>query len=154
MKNKTIEILVGIPCSGKSSYVNKIKNNYICVSISRDSIRKTFNLNQYTNESEKEVTRLFNDMLDRYSKSILRSKIILDNTHCSTKWLNSQIQDIQNKYPDWKIKVKFFEVPLWIAYYRNIKRYLITDKWVPFKVIKRMYNNLQKIDKEQYKKYV
>ena len=40
--NKTIEILVGIPCSGKSTYAFKeVKKNIHHARVSRDSIRET-----------------------------------------------------------------------------------------------------------------
>jgi len=47
--------------------------------------------------------------------------------------------------------VKFIDVPLWKAYARNIWRNFKAGKWIPFNIIKAMYRNYNKINKDKYK---
>lgn len=95
---KTLEILCGIPCSGKSTYAlkeyNKPNNSYY---VSRDEIRIIHNLNQYTNQSENKVTELFNIKVQQILCLDNDVIAILDNTHCKEKY----IDEIIKKYPEY-----------------------------------------------------
>lgn len=141
-----IVILVGIPCSGKSTWARNFK--YV---VSRDTIREyLFGKNYKQNfDSEKLVTSNFNEMLDSYIEYI-KEPIILDNTHCKKAY----IDEILKRYSKQNIKIKFFDVSLPKAYYRNIKRWIFTGKWIPFKVIDQMYKNYKKINKKDYEQYL
>lgn len=145
---KTIRILVGIPCSGKSTYTfNKCLYSNSCF-VSRDYIRDILNLHQYTKESENKVTQIFNYLVD---KALIEDieVIILDNTHCKEKY----IDNIISTYSNYNIEVKFFDISLLKAHYRNIMRYFKTGKWIPIKVMSDMYKNYNKINKQKYAKY-
>lgn len=157
---KTIEILVGIPCSGKSTYTNNklyLNNNLnfgnsmsIMTSVSRDSVRENSDYflqpYLYCEANEKIVTMVCDNMLN----DNMYDYIILDNTHCKEKYIN----DIINNYPNHRIVIKFFKITLLKAYIRNIKRFISTRKYVPFKIIKNMYKNYKKINKDKYEKYI
>ena len=161
LKEPYILILSGIPCSGKSTFTNKIINDlnnrdsygfYKAISISRDSIRKELFPEKYiyNKENEREVTYYFFNQLCLATK--LNQNIIIDNTNCKEtdilKFLNNRLLEDYNKY------IKFFDISLYKAYWRNIVRCYKTDKWIPFKAIKRMYYNYNKINKEKYAKYI
>jgi len=155
MKNKQIEILVGIPCSGKSTYTKNQKKYFAVESVSRDDIRedrKHFDLPyKYTDKNEKLVSNIFNTQLLSHLKCAHVQKVILDNTHAKEKYIDAVIEEWGDEY---EILVRFFNINLIDAYYRNIYRYLTTNKWVPFSVITNMYKNYKKINKLKYKKYV
>ncbi len=163
LKEPYILILSGIPCSGKTTFTDNIIYNfdnhgpygfYKTVSISRDTIREELFPEKYTYNKRNElaVTFKFNDYLHLAIKN--KQNIIIDNTNCKEmdipKFLFNDLLRNYNKY------VKFFDIPLYKAYYRNIIRYFKSDnkKWIPFKAIKRMYNNYNKINKEKYAKYI
>lgn len=149
-----IVILCGIPCSGKSSYANKLykedwSSNWrlIC----RDNIREnSLCFNQpyvFSNYNETIVTRVVDDM---YSSDIFfKRDIIIDNTHCKEAYLNAEIK---RKPEGYTLRIIFFDCPLWKAYYRNVVRYIMTGKWIPFEVIRNMKKNYDKIDKKKYEK--
>lgn len=147
---KTIEILVGIPCSGKTTY----SSNENCLKISRDAIRIMFFDSPYIycKKNEDKVTELYNFKLEELLKMRF-DRIILDNTHCSEKY----IDNIINKYSkDNRIIVKFFNISLLKTHIRNILRYFEQgkNKWIPIKVMNNMYKNYRKINKDKYKDYV
>lgn len=148
---KTIRILVGIPCSGKSTYAEyEYVNDLLSFSISRDDIRDIENLHQYTKESENKVTEIFHKSMETYLRYLTDDLIlILDNTHCKEKY----IDNIINNYSNYNIEVKFFDISLLKAHYRNIIRYFKTGKWIPIKVMNDMYKNYKKINKQKYAKY-
>ena len=145
--DKTIYCFVGIPCAGKSTKVNELKKISNFEVLSRDDIREIFISKDYiyTKENEAKVTKIFNELYDEYVRQ--GSFIILDNTHCKEKYL----QEVLKKVPEGYIIIfMFFDIPLWKAYYRNVLRYIWKGKWIPFKVIRDMKNNYDKIDRSKY----
>jgi len=137
---KTLIILVGIPCSSKSTWA--LNQRYVDMNlglnppeiISRDEIRlQLFGKNYKQNgQSEKRVTSTFNTLLHNRLISHTCTTVILDNTHCK----ESYISDLLYRYKDnCNVRIKFFDIPLWKAHWRNIKRWLATDKWIPAKLI-------------------
>lgn len=154
---KVIEILVGIPCSGKSTYCwMEVNTKPLVISISRDEIRengRSFPNQPYkiTKENEDKVTRLFNQYLDDYLKVSNYTRIILDNTHCKEGYIDEVIKKYGTQY---HIKITFFKCSLIKAYYRNIMRYFFDGKWIPFRVINQMYKNFNKINRKKYIKYL
>lgn len=150
-------ILCGIPASGKSTWTkNHISNNsWTTKSISRDDIRDQF-FDQpyiYTKGTEDLVTNIFNEQLNSYINT--GYNIILDNTHARERYLDGQLklilenEEVQRK--EYSVYIKFFDVPLWKAYYRAIIRKIKTGKDVPLKVIRDMHRNYKKIDRNKYK---
>mgnify|MGYP006921286993 CR=1 FL=1 len=153
---KTIEILVGIPCSGKTTYTKeKCKCNSV-LSVSRDEIRenrRSFPIQPYiyTRENENRVTEIFNrDLLD-YLRNKMIYHVILDNTHTKEGYIDAIIKEWGDEC---NIKIKFFDIPLYKAFYRNIIRNYKTGKFIPFSAIYNMYNNYNKINKKKYAKYL
>lgn len=155
----TVIILCGIPTSGKSTWATKLTKNdvynrddfrsyYI---LSRDNLRLELFGKDYKPDSEKEkfITGRFNILLDRLIQ--IKRPLILDNTHCKEAYLKEALKRFAGT--GYSIKIKFFDVPLWKAYYRNIKRKLMTGKWIPVKVIKAMKTNYDKINRKNYERY-
>jgi predicted ABC-type ATPase len=155
VKQKIIEILVGIPCSGKSTYTKNLyynSQNHSIFYVSRDEIRKRIQEYNYkhTEQNEKKVTEQYNEWVRIYLSNSICEHLILDNTHCKEKYIDEIIQKYKDNYT---IKVTYFECSLLKAYYRNITRYFDTGKWIPFGVIKQMNRNFKKINRSKYKKY-
>lgn len=149
-KMPKVKILCGIPCSGKSTYSRTFKGWKV---ISRDQIRLDYFGKGYKHspQAENEVTDLFNSELD--TAIYHKTNIIVDNTHAREKYLNELLKRFENT--EYEIKIKFFDVPLWKAYYRNFVRRFREGKhkWIPMKVLKRFKQNYDKIDKIKYKDY-
>ena len=154
---KKIIILVGIPCSGKSTYCKTIPRhvgNY-GVSLSRDSVRERSHLfNQpyrFSKQNEQKVTEEFNKKIDFWlSENTDFNVIVLDNTHVKEKYIDSIITE----HLDCIIEVKFFDISLLKAHYRNIVRYFKTGKQIPISVMNNMYKSYNKINKQKYAKYM
>jgi len=125
-------ILIGMPTSGKSTWAKKQGLPII----SCDEIRKEFGTN-YDPEQEKMVWDCFYKRLPLFTKSF-----IVDNTNSKSGYIN-KIKECLGK--DFEIEYVWFDIPLWKAYYRNVVRYLIQGKWIPFKVLDSMYNNYNKL---------
>lgn len=152
-------ILCGIPTSGKSTWAKKFQSMQYYPGddfrsyriVSRDVIREQCFKQPYqiTKENENEVTRIFDKMITDCIK--LKKPIILDNTHCKEAYLKAALKTFAGT--GYAIKIKFFDLPLWKAYYRNIKRRLLTGKWIPVKVIKAMKTNYDKINRKNYDQY-
>ena len=91
---KNLFILVGIPCSGKSTKVKSWVDEVFTISVSRDEIRELFFDNYvYSTENENKVTTIYNATLNGYINSPSVRNIILDNTHCKEKYINEIIHD-------------------------------------------------------------
>lgn len=150
---KYITILCGIPCSGKSTFANCVLGevDHPGIVLSRDSIRDKYNLHQYTHESESKVTEYYNMQLDEVIQDSNVEFIILDNTYCKTKYIDYIINTFSEEH---FVTIIFFDISLIKSYYRNIKRFLTTGKWIPFKIINNMYKSYNKIDKEKYEEYI
>jgi predicted kinase len=162
-------ILVGMPCSGKSTWVMKNKDKLIdeyeapIVVISRDIIRdKLFgkayssrNHNGYSEQNEKLVTQRYYKELSQ-AVALQHAIIILDNTHVKKGRINAYFTSFKSLIESGAatIYVKFFDVPLWKAKWRNYWREKSTTKWVPVPVLETMYNNYIGINKEEYKDYL
>ena len=137
-----IVVLVGIQCSGKSTYAEKLyhtlppldldeMSRYYEV-LSRDKIRELQNDGKYVFDPKKEarVTEAFDFAYSKYTKWGL--SLVLDNTHVRPGDIE---KEIQRKPEGYTLRVVFFDCPLWKAYYRNVIRYITTGKWIPFSVI-------------------
>lgn len=149
---KTLEILCGIPCSGKSTYTEHAHRHGKHVqSVSRDELREVMYGKKYKFSKQKEdnITEVFDRCVNNSLDNKYIERVILDNTHCKEGYIDSIIK----KYPQHTIKIKFFEISLLKAHYRNIIRYFNTGKWIPIKVMNTMYRNYNKINKKKYEKY-
>lgn len=136
MDTKICYILSGIPCNGKSTWTAK-QNLPI---ISCDNIRvELFGRNYKFSKANEEI--VWNEFYKRVENQT--SSFIVDNTNCKQIYIQ-QVKRIllQNNF-NWEIKR--FDISLYKAYYRNVIRYIKTGKFIPFKVIKNMYNNYKKL---------
>lgn len=148
--NPEIIILCGVPCSGKSTWANTYQEIHGHAIISRDDIREEFwEKYSYTDSNEARVTKIF----DRYLRQRIECShdIILDNTHCSEKYLDAEIK---RKPVGYTLRIMFFNCPLWLAHYRNIIRWATTGKYIPIKVINNMKKNYDKIQRDKYDLYM
>lgn len=134
--NKII-LLIGPPCSGKSTWAKKyISENQDTVRINRDSLREMF-------KGKYKFDKTIESLTTRVSVSIIKAagavnkNIVLDNTHCK----NSYIIEMMNQFPGYKFTLKFFVEPLWKLKFRNIVRYIKTGVWIPPTVIENMEKN-------------
>jgi len=139
-----VTILVGIPLAGKSTYTKKFPKSDI---ISRDAIRLVFfgKDYQYTDKNEKKVTEISKMLFDESIKE--KKDILIDNTHCRESYVNDAIKMVPS---EWEIEVRFFEIPLWKAYIRNVWRWIWKGKYIPIGVIRNMKKNFDKIDRKKY----
>jgi len=131
--NKPIcKVLIGMPCSGKSTWAEK---QGIPI-ISCDRIRQEFNTN-YNPKIENQVWEIFYGRLASFKEDF-----IIDNTNCKQSYINKIKSVLKDKF---EIEYIWFDVPLWKAKYRNIIRYLKTGKWIPIKVLENMYKNYKNL---------
>jgi predicted kinase len=148
---KEIIILSGIPASGKSTWAwkNGWHSQFGATIISRDDIRDKYFSKPYvyTKHNEKVVTDYFNYELERAIRE--NRNVILDNTFCREIYIDEMLKQVQNE--NYNVYIKFFDIPLWKAKWRAIKRRLQTGKDVPLDVIENMKSNYDKIRKEKYK---
>lgn len=151
----TAFILSGIPCSGKSTFALQLKKiGYNIEYISRDAIRLEMYNGDYRKItfspiSEQMVTNIYNGRLRAAIEA--KKNIILDNTHCRSSYLKEAIYSFAGT--NYKIYVKFFDIPVWKAYIRNVIRYIKERKWIPMKVLRAMDKNYKKINKNDYEQY-
>jgi predicted kinase len=139
--NKQVKcyILSGAPLSGKSTWAKK---QGIPI-LSCDRLRLEYSGGKYIfdPQMEKDIWEDFYFRLGTY-----KHDFIIDNTNCKEKYINKIKECLNSKY---EIEIIKFEASLWLSYFRNIKRWLFTGKWIPFKVIKNMKKNYKKLWKNE-----
>lgn len=145
-------ILVGIPCSGKSSYTDEIRDHHTEI-ISRDDLRLRVYGRDYvpTREKEEYITKMFNRELALCLNDSQCNLIILDNTHCKERYINEVLHSYRKVC---HIELVFFDISLIHAQIRNILRRIKTGKWIPWEVMKNMHSNYCKLNREKYHEYV
>jgi predicted kinase len=158
--NLAFVILCGIPCSGKSTWAAQVASKYILEKgtpvaiICKDDIRENLFGKDYTysNENEKKVIDEYYKQLGRAS-AFKNALVILDNTHCKPSNIDSYFSIFKGMYSTGHVKiyVKFFDIPLWKAYVRNVLRKWKTGKYIPKKAIKGMHKAYKAIDQSKYK---
>lgn len=125
-------ILIGAPCSGKTTKCSTLIGQWTV--ISRDDIRTRINgkYHHMDPNTEHRVSDIFNKELQRAYQE--RQNIVIDTCGNKYKYINNYLSILK----DYKIIFVYFEEPLYKLVFRNIKRYLKTGKWVPIGVIFRM----------------
>lgn len=155
----TVFILVGPPCSGKSTWAKKFLNYGItknCIRVNRDELRIMFK-GKYVSGNplvENQVNEAFKAIA--YNAYANNLNLIVDATHCKMKYIN----DIKNYLKDYKtIRYSYivFSVPYWKQRVRNFFRYLKTGIWIPKEVSNNMNKNFlvtkELLKDEQYLVY-
>jgi predicted kinase len=130
-ENIICTILIGIPCSGKSSYAKTLKQPIICCDTIREELYgKDYKFNY---AKEKHVWNVF------YVKiSEMKESFIIDNTNIKPIY----IEAIYDNCPQvGQFKLEYFPISLARAHYRNIVRYISTGKWIPIKVLNNFHKN-------------
>lgn len=132
---KTATLLVGLPCSGKSTYVKE--NNL--VSISRDEIVEQLCVGMTYSEAfksvdQKLVDKIYQEKLDKLLESGI--DFCIDKTNISPYARQNTIKYLKSY--GYKIKLVVFDVPLEIIRERNIQRNIECGKFIPEEVIDKM----------------
>lgn len=129
-----LEILVGLPGSGKSSYCKEQKEKYPDITIvSSDAIREEVfgDINDQSHNQE-----VFNIAFKKVKEAILNDKdVIFDATNLSRK---RRINFIK-RLPECNCNAVVFAVPFNICCERNLKR----ERIVPQRVMERMYKTFE-----------
>ena len=141
--NKII-VLVGIQCSGKSTYAKKISidPNNKTVRVNRDDIRKMLGKYWIPNR-ENLVTNIENDIIERALNA--KYNVVIDATNIgpnARKRWNKFVEDYLNTHNEnIEIEYIYFPISLFKALWRNFWRNLILpkDQKIKSKVIKDFY---------------
>jgi predicted kinase len=137
MKNKVI-IMVGPPCSGKSTLAKKIALEHQgLLRVNRDEIRAMLKGAYVFGISH--VERLTTDIEDFVVKWALHHgyDVLVDATHCTPKSVNK----IKAMVPeDVEVEIEFItcDIPYWKQRWRNFWRWIRTDIWIPAEVSQNM----------------
>jgi predicted kinase len=137
-------MLVGIPCSGKSTYVNKL----LTYEYWKDAV--VLSTDNYIEEQAKRLgmtyNEVFQDCIDEATRqlemSFVRAKeegkrIIWDQTNLSIKTRKKKLTKVPSIY---KRTVVWFQVDLEEALKRNETR---EGKFIPESILKRMYHQFE-----------
>ncbi len=125
MKKQKIEILVGLPGSGKSTYAKDVINKYPAqwVRINKDDIRSMMFNNKWTKHKEKLVIQVEEDIIisalhDGYN-------VILDNTHLGGKHIE-RVKKLLFEYDFDEVEViindSFLDIKPEVCIQRDLKR--------------------------------
>lgn len=129
-----LEILIGLPASGKSSYCkDKLKENKDIEIVSSDAIREEVfgDVNDQSHNGE-----VFNIVFKRVREAILNNRdVILDATNLSRKRRINFIKEMPKTF----IRAIVFAVPFEICCERNAHR----NRVVPQTVMERMYKQFE-----------
>ena len=154
MKQKNLWLLVGIPGSGKSTWVHEQLDSECKHWISRDAIR--FGMVQEGEEyfsKEKQVFNLFVRAVQADIDSNFITDIYVDATHineASREKLLRRLKNLENV----NLNAVIFDISLETCLERNAQR--TGRACVPETAIRNMYNNFRNpaLDKRQYDKII
>jgi predicted kinase len=136
--------LCGIPCSGKSTYVNKLKKIPYwsnAVILSTDAY-----IEKVAQEHNTTYNEIFEDCISEATRQLeiafieakdKGKKIIWDQTNLSVKARKKKLAKLPSFYPRGVI---YFEISLEEALERNKNREV---KFIPESILKRMYHQLE-----------
>lgn len=154
MKQKNLWLLVGIPGSGKSTWVREQLDSECKHWISRDAIR--FEVVQEGEEyfsKEKQVFNLFVRAVQADIDSNFITDIYVDATHineASREKLLGRLKNLENV----NLNAVVFDIPLEVCLERNAQR--TGRACVPETAIRNMYNNFRNpaLDERKYDKII
>lgn len=140
-KTPTILILVGCPCSGKSTFAEYYLKFNDSLRINRDEMRMML---QFKEQLEPEDEALLSRLVEKMVETAIQKgrDVLLDNTHTKKEFINQIIVKFNHLA---NIEFKVFDVPLEELIQRNESR----SRKVPVQVIKDMYFRLQNL-KQQF----
>ena len=133
-----VYILSGAPLSGKSTWAAKQKLPIL----SCDKLRFEYFGGEYKFD-EKVEKEIWEDFY--YRVGLFKEDFIIDNTNCKLGYINKIKENLPKNF---EVEIKKFETSLLNSYYRNIKRWLFTGKWIPLDIIKNMKKNYKNLWKE------
>ena len=152
-KNQYIEILHGLPCSGKSTYAEEVvKNNKNTKRVSRDYYRFMFDNYSLDHSTEK----LINESQKRDIIELLKKgfNVIIDNTNLKESYIKDflQIRDTVNKNIEVKV-TSFADVDFSVIKQRNELRKGVS-KYIPDEVFDRMKQQLKNMSVSKIQKII
>ena len=143
-------ILVGIPLSGKSTFIqNQLKGLDINI-ISRDEIlmevygSRHYN-DAYKNVDQKKVDKLLMDRIKTYSSE--GRNVVIDMTNLTSKRRKYNLSFFDDRYQ--KIAIVFTPPSLIELQNRNKKRQTEENKNIPESVLSNMLRSMQPIKEEE-----
>lgn len=140
-------ILCGIPCSGKTSYIESLPHSFY--PISREQIKEK-QFGKGILAGEEGITNYYNRTLSAFIKH--NHNIVVSNTHCQKVYIDAMLERFEGL--DYIVKIKFFDIPLWQVYIKNLWRYITAGKYVPWTKLRNAYKNFKKIDRSRYSQYI
>jgi len=138
-----VKILIGPPCSGKSTYAKEFcEKNLTYRIISRDSVREMlYGSYKMVYKDEPLISEICQNLV-----SLLLNEghdIILDNTNCNLKYFKKELEYLSDyqcviKHELFLISEEEFKI-------RNIKRSMETGKTIPLEVFQKMYKSVEDV---------
>jgi predicted kinase len=116
-----LEVLVGLPASGKSTYADKRQDaEPMTVTLSRDSYRLMLKNRQVCS---KPVEDLITEFMGEDIAACLRRgfSVIVDNTHVKERYATAY-ERFREEFPSVHIQYTYFETKVWEAIERDEKR--------------------------------
>lgn len=139
--NKLI-ILSGIQGSGKSTYARSIVNkdpNHVVI-VSRDSIRDS--LGKYWVPKREDLVSEI-ELSSIWHGLDLGYTVIVD----ATNFKHEKFKLMAESYGI-PCEIKYFDIPLWKAKLRVLKRFLLGGKWISFKIINNFHKRYVEIQRQ------
>lgn len=133
----TLEVLVGIPASGKSTYAKEKAIEQGCIYISSDKIREELCNDVNCQDKNKEV---FNEMYKRTVQELnFGYDVIYDATNIKSKNRKELLKRIRSDVHDIVCNVTVFLIPVSTCLHMNENR----DRKVPLSVILKMVDDFE-----------
>lgn len=135
-------LMIGLPRSGKSTFVNNVLSsaNYIC--ISADNIREELTGDKSIQSNDKEVWKLLYEKFDSAIKN--KENIVVDNTNLKIKY--------RKRFVDPALKNNYFVI---YASFMNIDEDIILDRIektnFPINIYHRMKAGFENFTEEEWK---